>query len=144
MPKIIVRFKAGQIEGSWNILKDENLAIVCIKLENIKKIEPFFEVPGTLYTEPDVASESHPCSGSIGVWLWTKEDEMASIQEIFYYDKNINKTHYNGLPHWNHERRLIDINGKVIKERNVEWHIIPDSEELTIYFDGKTRTVKRD
>jgi len=138
-----VRIKTNRIEGRWNLLNYKNLKKVGVKFEDIEKIETFFDVPGRLYTEPGVASETHPCSGSIGVWLYTKDNKIASIQDIFYYDKNPKKGHHKGLPHWNHERRYIDTKGTVKVSRRIEWHIIPDSPELEIYFNGKTKTVQR-
>ena len=145
LPEFSVRFKtSNQFEGAWNIITEVNLEKVKVKLKDIKSIETFFEVPGVLYTEPGVARETHPCGGSIGFWINTYDNKRASIQDILYYDPNIRQTHHNGLPHWNHERRFINIEGKEDRTKeNIEYHIINDSDEITIYFNGKKKTIKK-
>lgn len=140
--KFTVKIETADLETySWDLLTEENLKKVGIKPEDIKNIDPFFHVPGKLYTEPGVAKETHPCSGSIGVWIYTYDGHKASIQDIIYYDFNPHKTHYGGLPHWNHERRLITKKGEIKRLRKIESHIIKDSEKITIYFNGKKKTV---
>jgi len=146
MPEFIVKLKtSNQVEGFWHLITEVNLKKVKVKPEDIKKIEPFFEVPGVLYTEPGVALGTHPCGGSIGLWIYTHDDHRASIQDIIYYDPNICKSHCDGLPHWNHERRFIDVEGKEDRTgKNIEYHIINDSDEITIYFNGKEKTITKE
>jgi hypothetical protein len=141
----VVKFKtSNQEEGSWELLSEENLEELGIKREDIIRIEPFFEVPGVLYTEPGVASETHPTGGSIGVWIYTKDSNRTSIQDIIYYDFNVRKTHYNGLPHWNHERRFINKEGKEKRLKNdIEWHIIKDSDWISIVFNDQKKTITK-
>ena len=130
-----VEFDNGSLKGSWNILKPVNLKAVKLDFKDIKQVEPaYFEIPGDLYEEQDGASHFHPCGGSVGVWIMGKDDVRRSIEEIFYYDYNVNKTHYNGLPHWNHERRFNDgqKTWRESKKSIVEHHQIPDSHAITI------------
>lgn len=141
--------KPVTVEGSknfqaqWNLLSSENLARVGIKESDIVKVEPFFSVPGTLYTEPNIASETHPAGGSIGVWIYTEKSRV-SIQDIIYYDFNPYKTHYFGLPHWNHERRYIDATGYQWRiTEGIENHIIDDCERLNLSFDDKCKQINR-
>lgn len=148
MPEITIKFsnsKRAQIHTvSWELLTDENLRKIEIRRGDIKKIEQFFEVPGVLYTEPRVASKTHPCGGSVGVWIYTKDGNRTSVQDILYYDPNIFKTHCDGLPHWNHERRFIDRKGRVETiKKGIEHHVIEDSDLLTIHFGGRQKTVSK-
>jgi hypothetical protein len=117
--------------------------MIGISQDDIERKETFFAVPGTLYSEPGVASETHPTGGSIGVWIYTRRGQIASIQDIIYYEFNTNKTHFNGLAHWNHERRLIRVDGKMEVQKNVENHIIADSESIEISFGEQTKMVRR-
>ena len=81
--ELVFKFKTphGE-EGSVNLLEPANLKIVGVKQEDVEKIETFFDVAGTLYSEPGVASETHPTGGSIGVWLHTRQGHIASIQDM--------------------------------------------------------------
>jgi len=107
-------------------------------------MKTFFDVPGKLYAELGVASETHPCAGSIGVWLDTCTGHRASIQGIIYNDFNPYKKHYSGSPHWNHEGRFIDIEGNVeYPVKDVDFHTIEDSDKITISFDGKKKIVTK-
>lgn len=144
--KMMIKFRTSNlVEGTWNLLTPENLAKVNVKLEDIKRIESFFKVPGKLYSEPGVASDIHPTGGSVGVWLYTDTGDRASIQDIIYHDPNINKTHYDGLPHWNHERRYIDTKGKEWREgKCIEYHTIEDSETIHLSFQGNEETVRKE
>ncbi len=141
--KVVKIETSNGFEAIWNLLTPENLARVNITEDEIERIEPFFEVPGTLYTEPGVASYTHPTGGSVGAWIYTQESRV-SIQDIIYYDFNPYHTHYNGLPHWNHERRFIDVNGH--EERiteGIENHIIDDSETMNVSFDGDEKEITK-
>jgi hypothetical protein len=130
-------------KSNWDLTSPQNLARVGIKEEEIIKVEPFFSVPGTLYTEPGVASDSHPTGGSVGVWIYT-ETSRVSIQDIIYYDFNPYKTHYYGMPHWNHERRFIRANGYCERiSEGIEEHVIEDSETMKVSFDGKNKEINK-
>ncbi len=130
-------------QATWNLLTTENLARVGVREEEIVKVEPFFDVPGTLYSEPGVASDKHPTGGSVGAWIYT-ELSRVSIQDIIYYDFNPYKTHYCGLPHWNHERRFIEAKGH--EERiteGIENHIIDDSETMKVSFYEESKEITK-
>ena len=142
--QVNVRFKTSDgREGFWNLLTRENLRRVGINnWREIKRIEPFFDVPGTLYLEPGVP-DSRPYGGSLGVWLYTAT-QKASIQDKINYDYNVDG-HYCGLRHWNHDRRFIDVYGNVIDDiRADEYHIIDASPEIYITFFKKTKTITRE
>ena len=138
-----VQFETDSAKGSWNIIVPANLIALKITFEDIKKIEPaFFSFPDNLYTEQNVASPLHPCGGSLGVYVIGKDDILRSVEEIFYYDYNVNKDHCNGKPHWNHERRFND-GKKTWRESKVELHIIPDSPSITVrLLDSKGNVIK--
>jgi hypothetical protein len=142
--ELVFKFKTSTNKGgSVNLLEPCNLEIVGIKQEDIEKVETFFEVPGILYSEPEVASETHPTGGSIGVWVYTKQGSIASIQDIIYYDFNPGKTHFSGQPHWNHERRFIDKEGKTQTKKDIEYHVIEDSEWIEVYFGEQRKTINK-
>lgn len=76
-------------------MKQANLKAIKLDLKDIKTIEPaYFSIPGDLYEEQNVASRFHPCGGSIGVFVMGTDGFRRSIEEIFYYDYNVNKKHY--------------------------------------------------
>lgn len=131
-------------EGYWNLLTHQNLRRVGINnWREIERIEPFFHVPGTLYVEPSVP-DTRPYGGSLGVWLYTAT-QRASIQDIINYDYNVDRDHNCGLPHWNHDRRFIDIHGNIDDNvRADEYHIIEASPEITLTFFKETKTIRRD
>jgi hypothetical protein len=141
--KIPVSFKTSDNRrGCWNLLSADNLRRVGIyNWRDIKRIEPFFHAPGTLYLEPGVR-DSRPYGGSIGVWLYT-DTMRVSIQDLINYDYNEDK-HYNGLEHWNHDRRFIYANGVVDDGvRASDYHIIDASNEIDITFWGETKTIRK-
>ena len=139
-----IKFETGSLKGSWDIMKQANLKAIKLDIKDIKTIEPaYFSIPGDLYEEQHVASRFHPCGGSIGVFVEGTDGFRRSIEEIFYYDYNVNKKHYNGKPHWNHERRFND-GQKTWIERSVEYHQIPDSPSIKIMMlDSKGNIVKK-
>jgi len=145
MSQFSVKFETASQKGAWDLLTDQNLIKVGIKREMIKEVTPVYEVPGSLYTEAGVASETHPCDGSVGIWIVTHDGLKASIQDIFYYDYNPQGSHSAGLRHWNHERRFIDKEGKEeIGKEGIEFHIIDDCDWINIGFEGREqRTVVR-
>ena len=147
IPKISVGFDTSQDIGSIDLLNPENLNRLGIKGEEIEKVDAFFSIPGKHYEEPGVAGPWHLCTGSIGAEVLLNDGRTFGIHEIFYYDENPQQNHYNGLPHWNHERRFVTPSGEE-RVTEVEYHIIPDSEKikLTLREEGKppqAKTVKR-
>lgn len=144
-----IAFETDSAKGSWKIITPAKLRKIKLDIKDIKKVEPaYFSIPGDLYEEQNVASRFHPCAGSIGVYVVGTDGVRRSIEEIFYYDYNINQNHYNGKPHWNHETRLND-GHKPWRVKNVEYHQIPDSPSIRIMIrDSKgsiiqERTIER-
>jgi type IV secretory pathway VirB9-like protein len=84
------------------------------------------------YEEFNVARCSHPCEGSIGFYVDTQDGHSYLTEETFFYDYNLRQNHFQGLPHWNHERRFDDGN-RIWNQRpeRVEHHAIPDSPSIT-------------
>jgi hypothetical protein len=80
----------------------------------------------------------------VGVWIYTFDGVRTSIQDIFYYDLNTARNHAYGLPHWNHERRLIRRDQTEKKTgQGIEYHIIPDSDWLKVSFEGQEKTIAK-
>lgn len=145
--KITVKFETPQERGSIEMLSAENLSKLGIGVEEIASITTSFAFPGYLYPEQNVATLGHPCAGSACATITTVNGSEFGIDEIFYYDKNVQRTHYNGKSHWNHERRFKTPEGTRI-EKVPEFHQIPDSEEIKIslFEDDKlhgTKIIKR-
>ena len=147
--KFEIAFRTNSDEGSWKIIRQANLENIKLRVEDIRKVEPaYFAIPGDLYEERGVASPFHPCGGSIGIFVLGKDDIRRSIEEIFYYDYNVNQNHYDGKPHWNHEKRFSD-GQRTWRIKNVEHHQIPDSPSIRIMIRDskgnilKEKTVKR-
>jgi len=142
--KFRIKFETDSKKGSLDIIAVADLKAVKLDSKDIGKIEPaYFSIPGDLYEEQDVASLYHPCGGSIGFYVHGKDGIRRSIEDIFYYDYNLGKTHFNGKPHWNHERRYCD-GSKTWRTKNVESHQIPDSASINIMMlDSKGNVIKR-
>lgn len=130
--KITVKFETSQRRGSIEMLRAENLSKLGIGAEEIASITTSFAFPGYLYPEQNVATLTHPCAGSACATITNVNGSEFGIDEIFYYDKNIHQTHYNGKPHWNHERRFKTPERTWIEKGEEEFHQIPDSEEIKI------------
>jgi len=128
--KMIIKFETPQVEGTVDILSDENLSKLGISADDITSITASFDFPGYLYPEQNVASLVHPCAGSACASIFTVDGRNLEIDEIFYYDYNIHQTHYDG-PHWNHETRF-KTPERSWREKKVNFHQIPKSEKLTI------------
>jgi len=144
-----VAFETDSAKGSWRIVKPANLKLIKLDIKDVKSVKPaYFAIPGDLYEEQNVASRFHPCGGSIGVFLAGNDNVQRSVEEIFYYDYNVNQNHYGGKPHWNHETRLND-GQKIRRIKNVTYHHIPDSPWIRIMVKDsegkiiKEETVKR-
>jgi len=142
LPKHIVKVRTIHQECSWNLLTDNNLVKMKVCPADIVRIDSFISVPGGFYTEPGVASSGHPLAVSVGVWVYTKNGHRASVQDLLSYDYNIKQTQFNGLPHWNHNRRIIDVNGSE-KPASVEIHRMRNSDWLEIEFEGQKKIVKK-
>ncbi|MCD6504233.1 hypothetical protein J7K52_02515 [Candidatus Bathyarchaeota archaeon] len=138
-----VYFETDSYRGSWDVTKPI-ISKLKIRQTDIEKIEPaYFAISNSPYEEENVARCTHPCEGSIGFYVYTNDGNKYLTEEIFYYDYNLKKSHYNGLPHWNHEVRL---NGHLLKD--VPYHQIPDAPYIKLMvIDGNKilyeKTVKR-
>lgn len=130
--EITVKFKTEEEEGSTDLINKENLNELGISFNEIKEIDTHFEFPGTLYTEKGVAKENHPCAGSACTVILTNDGREFGIDEIFYYDYNPQHTHFNGKPHWNHERRFKKPKKEEYRSKDVELHSIKDSPEINV------------
>ena len=146
MKKIKVGWKtADGLVGSNELLIDKNLNnIGTLSSKEIKKADSFFAFPGSLYTEEGVARPEHPCCGSAGVNIITHDGRTASIQDIFYHDEGHKSGKYKGIPHWNRERRYINIKGKEKRRPSDIDHTLPNSEWIEITLsDGNSKEKKQ-
>lgn len=139
-----VGFKTDNKEGSWNIITPQNLKIFGIQ-DASGCITPSvcFSVPGRLYPENGVASEIHPCAGSICAEFSHNGNKYA-IHDIFYHDTKPAPRHNGGKPHWNIERRFVknDVEFKRTGDVVVN-HIIPDSPSIVIEVTKTDGTVEK-
>ena len=109
-----------------------------LNMERVIDMRPsFVDVPGYVYGEYGIAKPHHPTGGSIDVYITLNDMRFADLQIILYHDRNPMKTHYDGVPHWNQEIRLIDTSGqeKLIRGNKIRGikHVIPDSPYLDMY-----------
>lgn len=126
-------FRTDSNKGSWKI---PTISVLdAFKLSSIDVVNvslAYIALSNYPYEEVNVARCSHPCEGSIGVYIDTTDGQRYLSEDIFYYDFNLKKNHYEGLPHWNHERRLSDGTQTFTQEKDsVEFHGIPDSPSIT-------------
>jgi len=89
-----------------------------------------------LYTEFGVARPHHRLIGSACASFSTYDGRIGSIDDLWFYDENIKKSHFEGQPHWNHERRFVEhakTGPVVIKTiKHVEAHMIEPSPYLDL------------
>jgi hypothetical protein len=129
----LITFKTTNNSGTIDPLREENLNSSGFHYSDISSISVSFQHPGILYTEQGVASPNHPCAGSTSAHVLLNDGRKITIDEIFYYDINVNKKHADGLPHWNHETRIREGNNIVSwKKESVPYHVIPDSPQIEI------------
>ena len=123
---------------SYDLLDEKNLNKIGISRKDIDEVEPVFAVPGYLYEEKDIASKHHRLMGSACALFATYDKKRFSIDDIWYFDENVNRTHFNGKEHWNHERRLVEHSDQIrILDftDHVESHAIPTSRYIDISLD---------
>jgi len=124
---------------SYDLLNKRNLRSCGISREGIKEVETVFAVPGYLYEELGVAGLHHPLVGSACSILVTWDGRRLSIDDIWYFDENIERNHFNGRPHWNHERRFVEHTSKgdrlIDRTKQVEGHTIPASPYIDLSLD---------
>lgn len=131
LPEIYLKFETPTQAGSLNLLRQENLSRLGICSSDIALVQTSFCHPGPLYTEEGVATKNHPCAGSSSAILTLQNGNHCVIDEIIYYDYNLNRSHNNGVPHWNQETRIKTISScKTYSDS--PYHIIDNSSEIKI------------
>jgi hypothetical protein len=127
-------FKTDSNKGSWDIPTISVLESLKLSPTDVMDVTlAYYAMSNYPYEEVNVARCSHPCEGSIGFYINTNDRHQYLVEEIFYYDYNLGQSHFDGLPHWNHERRLNDgIQSWYQKSEQVESHGIPDSPTMAI------------
>jgi hypothetical protein len=137
-----IRFETDSKKGSWTIPTISVLESLKLSPKDVVDVTmAYYAMSNYPYEEVNVARCSHPCEGSIGFFINTK-DSRYLVEDIFYYDYNLKKNHYNGLPHWNHERRLSDGTQTWYQDTDyVEDHGIPDSPSIIWQITDKGSTV---
>jgi len=133
---IEVRVKTLDCELSYDLLDNDNLRVFGVSRNDIKEVKPIWAIPGYLYEELGVAGPHHRLIGSACASFSTVNGRNYSIDDLWYYDENIKKTHFGGRPHWNHERRFVKHTkaGPVVLDKtpHVEGHIIEPSPYLDL------------
>ncbi len=129
-----ISFDTKSKKGSWSVPACSVLRSFKLSQEDIKSVSlAYYALSNYPYEEVNVARCSHPCEGSIGCYINTHDGHQYLTEEIFYYDYNPDRNHFEGLPHWNHERRLNDGNRTWYQNpKYVENHGIPDSPSITL------------
>jgi len=134
-----ISFETDSSKGSWSIPTLSILRSFNLSQKDILGVRlAYYALSNYPYEEVNVARCSHPCEGSIGFYVDTRHGQEYLIEEIFFYDYNLGQNHLQGLPHWNHERRLND--GKQIwrqDSKRVENHWITDSPSITLRITDK-------
>jgi hypothetical protein len=129
-----ISFETESSKGSWDVLTPSVLRTFKLTQKDVLGVRlAYYALSNYPYEEVNVARCSHPCEGSIGFYIDTRDGNQYLTEEIFYYDYNLMQNHFGGLPHWNHERRLND--GKNIWHQNlkyVEYHGITDSPSIAL------------
>jgi len=147
-----ISFETDSSKGSWNILTPPVLRSLKLSLKDVADVRlAYYALSNYPYEEHNVARCSHPCEGSIGFFIDTQDSHQYLTEEIFFYDFNPmqNPNNFNGLPHWNHERRLNDgVRTWKQKSKHIEFHGITDSPSITLRVTEKSsiiheKTIKR-
>ena len=140
-----ISFETVSSKGSWDVLTPSVLRNFKLSIKEVTDVRlAYYALSNYPYEEVNVARCSHPCEGSIGFYIDTQDSRQYMVEEIFYYDFNPmhNPHHFNGLPHWNHERQLTDgLQTWKHKSKNVEHHGIPDSPLITIKITDKGNVI---
>jgi len=134
-----IGFETDSTKGSWSVVTPSILREFKLSPKDVLDVKPAYNaISDYPYEEANVARRSHPCEGSVGVYVDTQEGQKYLVEDIFYYDFNLEQRHSQGLPHWNHERRLGDGNKTWYQDsKYVENHVIPDSPSITLRMTDK-------
>jgi len=120
---------ATGIGFSYDLLDESNLNKIGISRKDIKEVKTHFAIPGYLYEEEGIAGKHHRLIGSACAILDTHDGRKYSIDDIWYFDENVRKNHFDGKEHWNHERRIVKHSDQGPKKLDitphVEGHVIP-------------------
>ena len=137
---------APGVEFSYDLLDKKNLLKIGLSRSDIKEVEPIFAVPGNLYEEEGVAGKHHRLVGSACVAFTTHDERRYSIDDIWYFDENTKRNHFDGKEHWNHERRIVEHSKQGPKildfTKHVEVHATPVSSHIDISLDPSPRGTK--
>ena len=142
-----IEIKTPDWSVSYNLLDKKHLDYLGIDGKCIRNTDMMGAIPTHLYTEKGVASIGHPLVGSMCLFIDTCDGKKYSIDDIWYYDYNIRKMHYDGKEHWNHETRYVDVTyGKVIEWTKGEtlYHTNPATDWIeATFFENDKKEVKR-
>jgi hypothetical protein len=130
--RVRIRTERG-FDKEYDLLEDKILARFQKKREDVKSVTWSDNIGGSLYTELGVASPYHPLIGSGSASIEFRDGTYTRICDVFYQDFNQKRTHYDGLPHWNHERRF-EMPSRVEWDKNPgETHGIDKSLWIEVY-----------
>lgn len=131
-------YETDSSKGTWSVLSPSVLKNLKLQKKDVLDVKlAYYALSNYPYEEQNVARCSHPCEGSIGFYIYTDSCRYL-VEEIFYYDYNLDRNHYYRSPHWNHERRLNDGNQTRYQEsKQVEFHTVTDSPSITLKVSDK-------
>jgi hypothetical protein len=128
---VMVEVITSDIKISYDLLDKENLDRIGISRRDIREVQPIFAIPGYLYEEEGIARKHHRLIGSACAKFYTHDGRRFSVDDLWYFDENVKKTHFDGKPHWNHERRIVNHSEErptiIHFTKHVEGHAIPTS-----------------
>jgi len=145
-----IKVKSSSWCAEYDLLSIENIRKLRVERNCIKNVTMAGAISPNLYPEIGVALPSHPLAGSVCANFEICNGKKYSIDDIWYYDYNLYKTHEMGLEHWNHEIRIVNhTDNKIvdwIKEKT-PYHSMKATDEIEItYFENgeeKTKTTKK-
>jgi len=119
--------------SDFELITEKNLERLKITREQIRSIESFEYLPGTLYPEKGKFSEAHPTGGSFGVHLYLEDGRDAWLYGRISFDYNVKQDHEDKKPHWNCDIQPISPEGEPLEPYTaMSWHGLPDSQFLEI------------
>ena len=88
-----ISFKTDSSKGSWNVPTLTIRRDFKLSPEDVLGVRlAYYALSNCPYEEVNVARCSHPCEGSIGFYVDTRQGQEYLIEEIFFYDFNLEQT----------------------------------------------------
>lgn len=97
----------GEKPVVWDFPSEETLKNLGVTAEHIKEIRYSDHYPGDIYIELGIARDAHPAMGSFSAELFLKNGSILSVSDIWFQDFGHKTRPPIGIPHWNHQTRLM-------------------------------------